>query len=127
MVRFSGAALASDWVVHCEQHFWACLPAWALNMNSLPHCQLSHMAPMDRPAGIERASGGKIAMAYRDDIGIFRNRVAGNMHATFRWKPLTGALALECLDMDNHLHAWGDRYWVSAEWSSVQHPRQRSG
>ena len=53
-------------------------------MNSLPHCQLSHMTPMNRPAGIEPVLGGNIAMAYRDDLGICRNRIVGTMRATFR-------------------------------------------
>lgn len=138
MVRFSAARVMKDWVTHCEQQFWACKPVympghsphawvirspgtyvpWLVMEKFLPHC---HMMTMDRPAGIERALGGSIAIQYRD--ATLRNRIAGNMHATFRWKPLTGALALECLDMNSHLHAVGDQNWGSAEWSSVQHER----
>ena len=87
------------------------------------------MTTMDRPAGIERARRGNGAMAYRDDIGVFRNRIAAIMHATLGWKPTTGALPLEMsrYEQSPPLHAWGDQNWVSTEWSSVQHPRQRSG
>ena len=60
------------------------------------------MTTIDRPAGIERVIGGIIEIAYRDDLGFSGNRIAGIMHTTFGWKPATGALLLDCLDMNNH-------------------------
>ena len=38
----------------------------------------SHTTIMNMPAGIERVLGNHIQMAYRDDLGVFRNRIAGN-------------------------------------------------